>query len=164
MIDGVPTNGNDAVGEDKLYLQPTGGVKMKIGFPTIKNTFKDKNLVINRAELVITNISEDETFFFMPALLAIQGVKSNGTIAYIPDDAYFTSTDYFGGTYSTSKKEYRIRITNYIQDLILRDQYKDYIYLVVSGAGIRGNRLIMGGLNPDDENTRLRLEISYTEY
>lgn len=164
VINGIPANGNAVVGEDKLYLQPTGGVKMKIGFPTIKNSFKNKNLVINRAELVITNISEDDAHFFMPALLAIQGVKSDGTITYLPDDAYYTSTDYFGGSYNTSKKEYRIRITNYIQDLILRDQYKDYFYLVVSGAGVRGNRLIMGGLNPDDENTRLRLEISYTEY
>ncbi|HNX21815.1 MAG TPA: DUF4270 family protein [Bacteroidales bacterium] len=164
VINGIPTGGHDAVGQDKLYLQPTGGVKMKIGFPTIKNTFKDKNIVINRAELVITNISEDEAHFFMPALLAIQGVKSDGTITYLPDDAYFTTTDYYGGSYNTSKKEYRIRITNYIQDLILRGQYKDYFYLVVSGAGVRGNRLIMGGLNPQDENTRLRLEISYTEY
>lgn len=164
VINGVPANGASAVGQDKLYLQPTGGVKMKIGFPHIKNTFKDKSIVINRAELVITNISEDATHFFMPALLAIQGVKSDGTIAYLPDDAYYTSTDYFGASYNTTKKEYRIRITNYIQDLILRGQYKDYFYLVVSGAGVRGNRLIMGGLNPDDSNTRLRLEISYTEY
>lgn len=164
VINGIPVNGNDALGQDILYLQPTGGVKMKIGFPTIKNTFKDKNIVINRAELVISNISEDAPHFFMPALLAIQGVKSDGTITYLPDDAYFTTTDYFGGSYNTSKKEYRIRITNYIQDLILRDQYKDYFYLVVSGAGVRGNRLIMGGLSPQDESKRLRLEISYTEY
>lgn len=164
VINGIPANGNDAVGQDKLYLQPTGGVKMKIGFPYIKNSFKNKNIVINRAELVITNISEDDAHFFIPALLGIQGVKSDGTITYLPDDAYYTTTDFFGGSYNASKKEYRIRVTNYIQELILRDQYKDYFYLVVSGAGVRGNRLIMGGLNPDDANTRLRLEISYTEY
>ena len=80
VINGIPVHGNDALGQDILYLQPTGGVKMKIGFPTIKNTFKDKNIVINRAELVISNISEDAPHFFKPALLAIQGVKSDGTI------------------------------------------------------------------------------------
>lgn len=162
VINQIPYN--QSLGKEILYLQPTGGVKTKIGFPTIKNTFQGKDVVINRAELVISNISEDETHFFMPALLSIQGVKTDGTITYIPDDSYLISGEYFGATYNKTTKEYRIRITNYIQDLILRDQFRDYFYLVVSGAGVRGNRLIMGGLNPSDESKRLRLEIYYTQY
>jgi hypothetical protein len=35
---------------------------------------------------------------------------------------------------------------------------------LVSGAGVRGNRLVMGGSDPFDPNVRLRLEISYTQY
>lgn len=164
VINGIPASGNATVGQDKLYLQPTGGVKTKVGFPNIKNTFNGKDVIINRAELVITNISEDNDHFFIPALLSIQGVKADGSITYIPDDGYLISGEYFGATYNRTKKEYRIRITNYIQDLILRDQFKDYFYLVVSGAGVRGNRLIMGGLNPMDTDKRLRLEIFYTQY
>ncbi len=164
VINNVPFGGNQHVGEEILYLQPTGGVKTKIQFPTIKNAFKDKKIVINRAELVITNISTDPTHFFIPALLTIQGVAKDGSICYIPDDSYYTSSDYFGGTYNTTKKEYRIRITDYIQDLILRDNFQDYFYLMVSGSGVRGNRLIFGGTDPSDISSRLRLEISYTEY
>ncbi len=164
VINGVPFGGNGAVGEELLYVQPTGGVKTKIQFPTVKTAFKDKKIVINRAELVITNVSTDPTHFFIPALLTIQGVAKDGTICYIPDDSYYTSSEYFGATYNTTTKEYRIRITDYIQDLILRDKFQDYFYLMVSGSGVRGNRLIFGGTDPSDISSRLRLEISYTEY
>ncbi|MBP1673225.1 MAG: hypothetical protein H6Q25_1040 [Bacteroidetes bacterium] len=164
VMNGVPYGGNSTLGEELLYLQPTGGVKTKIQFPTVKNAFKDKKIVINRAELVITNVSTDPTHFFNPALLTIQGVAKDGTICYLPDDSYFTSSEYFGATYNTTTKEYRIRITDYIHDLILRDNFQDYFYLMVSGSGVRGNRLIFGGTNPSDISSRLRLEISYTEY
>lgn len=164
VINNVPYGGNSTLGEELLYLQPTGGVKTKIQFPTVKSAFKDKNIVINRAELVLTNVSTDPSYLFIPALLTVQGVAKDGTICYLPDDSYYTSSEYFGATYNTTTKEYRIRITDYIQDLILRDNFQDYFYLMVSGSGIRGNRLIFGGTNPNDISSRLRLEISYTEY
>ena len=155
---------NPNLGKDLLYLQATGGVKTRIQFPDVKERFKNRNVVINRAELVITNISEDPDYFLPPAALSLQAVSKKDGIVFIPDDPVFTSGDYFGGTYSADKKQYRIRITRYIQQLILQDQFEDYIYLLVSGAGVRGNRLLFAGTDPFDPDLRLRLEISYTEY
>lgn len=152
------------VGTQILYAQPTRGVKTKIIFPNIKETYKDKNVIINRAELVVTNISTDPEYFFMPAMLSLQCMSKTEGLSFLPDDSYFTSSEYFGATYVPSKKEYRIRITKYIQQLILQNEFENYIYLNVSGSGIRANRLILGGTDPIDNNTRLRLEISYTEY
>lgn len=152
------------IGAEALYAQPTCGVKTKIQFPHIKEAFKNKNIVINRAELVITNISADPDYFFMPALLSLQCMSRTNGLSFLPDDAYNTSSEYFGANYVPSSKQYRIRITQYIQQLILRDEFEDYIYLLVSGSGVRGNRLILGGTNPSDQNVRLRLEISYTHY
>lgn len=152
------------VGSELLYIQPTAGVKTRIQFPHIKAAFKDKNIVINRAELVITNVSNDLDYFFMPALLSLQCMSKSNGLSFLPDDSYYTSSEYFGATYDASTKQYRIRITQYIQQLITRDEFEDYIYLLVSGAGVRGNRLVLGGVDPYDPNVRLRLEISYTQY
>ncbi|HPB57612.1 MAG TPA: DUF4270 domain-containing protein [Bacteroidales bacterium] len=152
------------LGRDILYAQATGGVKTKIKFPNVKEMFKDKNVVINRAELVITNISEDPEYFFQPAALSLQAVSKKDGIVFIPDDPIYTSGDYFGGNYIADKKQYRIRITRYIQQLILQDQFENYIYLLVSGSGVRGNRLLFAGTDPFDPALRLRLEISYTEF
>lgn len=157
-------NGNISLGGQKLYAQPLAGVKTKITFPYIQKTFKDKDVVINKAELIISNVSADELYFFQPYNLSLQAIIDNG-VSYLPDDEYYTSTDYFGGIYNKDTKEYRFRITQYIQQLILQSEAGQGIYLVVSGSGIRGNRLIFAGtngsLNPDN---RLRLELTYTTY
>ena len=157
-------NGNTSLGGEKLYTQPLAGVKTKILFPNIQKSFKDQDVVINKAELVISNVSADELYFFQPYNLSLQAITDNG-VSYLPDDEYYTSTDYFGGIYDEDTKEYRFRITQYIQQLILQSDAGQGIYLVVSGAGIRGNRLIFAGtdasLNPDN---RLRLELTYTTY
>jgi len=157
-------NGNTSLGKQKLYAQPLAGVKTKIDFPYLQKTFKDQDVVINKAELVISNVSEDELYFFQPYSLGLQAIVDNG-ISYLPDDAYYTSSSYFGGTYDSDTKEYRFRITQYIQQLILQSEGGLGIYLVVSGAGIRGNRLIFAGTDIGYNPTnRLRLELTYTTY
>ncbi len=156
-------NGNTSLGKQKLYAQPLAGVKTKINFPYLQKSFKDQDVVINKAELILSNISEDELYFFQPYSLGLQAIVDNG-ISYLPDDAYYTSTDYFGGIYDSNTKEYRFRITQYIQQLILQSEAGQGIYLVVNGAGIRGNRLIFAGTEYVDPAKRLRLELTYTTY
>lgn len=159
-------NGNHALGQKKLYLQGTGGVMTRISFPTLKKVFADKKVVINKAELIITNISEDNAYYFIPAELGLQAVKKDGSVGYLPDDEIYTSSSYFGGEYDASKKEYRFRITKYIQNEILGLNDLQGINIVASGAGVRGNRLVFCGPKPEMNLTdkRLRLEIYYTTY
>lgn len=161
--------GLDVSNADVLYLQAAGGVKAKIRFPNICRKFADldKKVVINRADLVITNYCPTENIFHQPANLAIQGVAKDGTLTFIPDDDAISSTGFFGGTYDATKGEYRIRITRYFQSLISNQElYDDYIYLTVKGAGIRANRLVFYGSDPGfgAEGKALRVEIAYTTY
>ncbi len=160
-------NGERSVGDKTLFAQASGGIKTVIRFPNIQNAFKSLNnrVVVNKAELVICNVDPDEKYLVQPSGLSLQGIdKSTGKTAYLPDDEYYSSTSYFGGTYDTDKKEYRFRITKYVQDLILGNTgYADSVYLVVKGAGVRANRLIIGGTGRTDDR-RLRLELSYTTY
>jgi hypothetical protein len=111
-----------------IYLQGLGGLRSKISFPYIQNLFKSLggagNVVINRAELVLTPVALSD----IPAYLAPQIKLSlyRYDIAHqrtTIEDA--TSTDprsysvgVFGGFYSQTTNNYHFLITSYLQDLI----------------------------------------------
>lgn len=152
-----------------LYVQATGGVRTRVSFPNIHTKFAAYNnrVVINRAELVISDCNPSEATFIHPSGLTIQGVKKDGTLYYIPDDDMLSSDGFFGGTYNASTGEYRIRITQYLQQIILNQGiYADYFYLVTKGSGIHSNRLIFHSSTPDSgyESQQLKVEIAYSTY
>jgi hypothetical protein len=147
------------LGQRMLYVQSMGGVKTKITFPHIKS-FKERNVIINKAELIVTNVGEDLSLFPVPGNLNIQRMSKDGKIELVPD----INTVYWGGTYNASTQEYRFRITRYIQDIIMKDNYYPFIYLVANRAAADANRLILNGTNPTDLSSKLRLELYYTEY
>ncbi|MCL2290176.1 MAG: DUF4270 domain-containing protein [Bacteroidetes bacterium] len=152
---------NTLLGEKILYAQSMGGVKTKITFPHLK-ALKDKNIAVNKAELVITNIGESLHLYPPPARLGISGINSAGINVIIPDE--LTGEAYFGGSYDAAKGEYRFRVTRYINEIIQRDNFQPSIYLVVRGAAANANRLLLSGTHPGGTSPRLRLEIYYTEY
>ena len=89
--------------------------------------------------------------------------KHAPTTTYTPDDASLTSSSYFGGIYDEKTKEYRFRITNYVQQKLKQESSDVGLNIVVSGAGVRGNRLVFRGTD-ELYSDRARLEIYYTEY
>ena len=162
-------NGRRDLGDAVLYAQATAGVKTVIKMPYLKESLKnitDKKVVINKAELVISNISNDPEYYYMPYNLGLQAIDNDGSLLRLPDDASLTSSAYFGGIYDEKKKEYRFRITRYVQQVMNGVLPNNGINLVVSGASVRANRLIFCGPNPGEFNNdkRLRLEVYYTTY
>lgn len=159
--------GQTALGENVLFIQGGGGVKTRITFPYLENTFAqyDNRVVIHRAELVITNADPNEKFFIQPSILTLQGIrKSDNAVRFLPDDDYYTSANYFGGTYDDAKSEYRFRITKYVQQLILQQEdWSNSMNLIVRGSAVRPHRLVFDGTDPASP-TRLRLEITYSKY
>lgn len=157
-------NGDTALGEETLYIQPTGGIKTHVSLNSFGDWVKGKNIIINKAELVITNIDASESVFVQPGNIGLQVVKSDNSTTYTPDDAIYTSTSYFGGTYDSDKKEYRFRLTYYAQEILRNQGINDKgLNIVVTGSGIRGNRLVFRGTDPSYTD-RLKLAIYYTEY
>ena len=159
---------NDSTYISKLYLQGMGGIRTRVCLPYIRQKFAslDNRVVINRAELVISNYYPSESVFTFPSGLSIQGVKDDG-LYYIPDDDMLSYEGFFGGTYNAAKAEYRIRITQYIQQLILNQgNYANYFYLTVKGSGTHANRLVFHSSTPEIgyEEQQLRVEIAYTTY
>ena len=160
---------HDTTNITKLYLQAMAGIRARVSFPNIHKKFAENNnrVVINRAELVISDCNPTEGTFTRPAGLTIQGVKKDGTLYYIPDDDVLSSDGYFGGTYNASTGEYRIRITQYLQQIILNQGiYADYFYLTIKGPGTHANRLVFHSEKPEAgfESKQLRVEIAYTTY
>ncbi len=159
--------GGTSLGERVLFAQGGGGVKTHIVFPYLENAFTqyDNRVVIHRAELVITNANPNEKIFIQPSALTLQGIrKSDGAIRFLPDDDYYTNTNYFGGSYDASKSEYRFRITKYVQQLLLQqNDWSNAINLTVRGSAVRPHRLVFDGTDPESPS-RLRLEITYSKY
>lgn len=160
---------HDTTNIKRVYLQATGGVRARIGFPGIRERFSVFNdrVVINRAELVISDCNPNESVFTRPNNLSIQAVMKDGSLYYIPDDDLLSADGFFGGTYNASTGEYRIRITQYLQKLILNQgNYADYFYLIVKGSGIHTQRLEFNSSTPDmmSESKKLRVEVAYSTY
>ncbi|MBR4135405.1 MAG: DUF4270 domain-containing protein [Bacteroidales bacterium] len=158
--------GDQNEGTSTLYVQGSGGVKTVITFPYLQDAFQSlgNRVVINKAELVIKDLSPDEQYLVHPVNLTLQGIKQDGKITYLPDDDYYTSASYYGGTYDATKHEYRFRITKYVQQLVSgTSPLTNSVNLVVRGSGVRSNRLIIGGTGLSNDQ-RLRLEISYSTY
>jgi len=155
------------IGQDVLFVQGTAGVKTRVEFPYLLDAFKQYNnrVVINRAELVMTNVAPWEAHLAAPNSLALQGIrKSDGAAAYIPDDETYTSSSFYGGIYDETNYEYRFRVTTFVQDLIKgTSSLEPALNLVVRGASVRAGRVVLGGTDLEDSK-RLRLELSYTTY
>jgi hypothetical protein len=109
---------------DIIYLQGLAGLRAKISFPYIKNILKQagSNIVINRAELVITPVTGSTIPFKAQPKLTMYRYD----LAHIPAEVQDASTTdgraggigVFGGYYNHAKNEYHFIITAYIEDLI----------------------------------------------
>lgn len=154
---GMPADTSE--GSKKLYLQAMGGVKIFLKFPEVRNWVKGKRIVVNEAVLVIKNIDIDDNNT-PPQLLSLLRKLSSGKTAFLPD--YIDEgASFFGATYNSSKREYRIRITRYIQYL-LNTTDPDYgLVMLVDSRRTTANRLILRGTDRSFSD-RLKLEIKYT--
>lgn len=159
------TNPDTVLGATQLYLQPGGGINSCLKFPNVREQFKNRRVVINRAELIITNVVPNTKGFYMPSRLTLAKNSGTGSYQFLPDDAITEGDDYFGGIYNSATNDYRFRITRYIQQLV-NTTTPDYgLTLFVSGRAIYGNRLIFKGYINGLTSGRLkplRLELSYT--
>ena len=159
--------GQHNIGRKVLFVEGGGGVKTRITFPHIEKAFEqyDQRVIIHRAELVITNVDPQELYLIQPNNLTLQGIsKTDSSIRFLPDDDYYTSAAYYGGTYNSLTREYRFRITQYIQQLILQQgDWSNSINLIVRGSAVRPHRLVFDGTDIESSN-RLRLEIAYSTY
>jgi len=148
--------GNLTSSDSVLFVQAMAGTKIKVQFPYIKDFILHNNIAISNAELVMVVDNNDLTIsdYSPPLKLLVVRELNNGAIAFLPD--YYEGESFYGGNYNETKKEYRFRITKYIQGLI-NGTYNDdkSLNIIVSGSSIKSNRVVLKGFNRMSNKSRL---------
>jgi hypothetical protein len=152
--------GDTNKGQQTLYLQSMAGTKTFISFKNLRSLLFNGEVVINKAELIITPDEALQGTYTKPAQLTLVMLRDDGTLSFLPDEYYGAA--YFGGAYNSTTGQYRFNIATYVQYLM---KYEDYagkgLYLAISGASTNGSRLVFNG--PGNANSNLSLEITYTK-
>lgn len=150
-------NGDTALGGQYLFLQTMSGLKVKMQFPYLKSWFNNQKVVINDAQLIITNTSPSG-IFAQPSGLVLRKIDADGSQSseYL-DDASLAGYD---GSYDEDSKTYRFRITRYIQGLMLGTERRFGLFLVLPSESETATRLAING--PKNAQSNLKLYIKYT--
>ena len=155
--------GNTVSASERLFFQTGMGVKTIVKFPYIQNMFKDKRVIIHRAELVATRIDDSDTNkYSVPSSLLVNYYDTTKQyLVTVPD--YTLGNDYFGGVYNKKNNEYRIRITKQLQYMLDGGVNADQLNMFIAATATRMSRLVVYGTQPaTDENKRFRLEVHYS--
>lgn len=148
--------------EDVNYVQSIGGLKTRILIPNLFDYIKDKNITVSEARLIVTAADgRDASPYSVPATLRLDESDSLG-VNSLSTDLIIDGTNFYGGTYNASTKQYTFNISNHIQYLF--KQYKQHkrnynyglnLYVPVNPA--TGSRVII-----DTRPGKIKLKLSYT--
>ncbi len=148
-------DGDTALGNQLLFLQSMGGVRTVIKFPYLMSWVKNQKIAINDAQLVMKN-HDPENALDPPGNLSLYAITSEGKLSFLPDQ--YESSLYYDGNYTNDG--YRFRISLHIQDILTNDTLNNGLYLMIPGASINAQRVVIKG--PADANNRLMLRLVYT--
>jgi hypothetical protein len=99
---------------------------------------------------------------YQPAanLLLFQINDDSTSNILVPD--YNEGSNYFGGSYSSTTKEYRFNISRYIQQILAGNRNNNGIYLITQNGAVTASRLVIGGGDASSA-FQMKLNITYTK-
>ena len=77
---------------------------------------------------------------------------------FIPDA--LVNTQFFGGEIDTTKNEYKLNISRYIQSFLNGGQNENGLTLLVTGGAVSAERAVV--FNENSSNNKIRLNLYYT--
>lgn len=156
---GIGQPADTALGDEVVYLQAMGGVKVRLHFPDLTKIADSGKVAVNEAKLVLNGVGDNDGYRF-PADLALIKIKEDGTTTLLIDQF----EPYFGGIYDSTNKQYVFRITRHVQRLINGEELDYGLYLLITRASYIGDRLMVTGPDPDpmEAARRLKLSVIYT--
>jgi len=127
-----------------LYLQPLGGTSVRITIPHIDSL---KNISINKAELVFTNIGSDTATYAPPTQLIFTQYLESGV-----ENLLTESSAGIGGGLPTRENDaqgtpqsvYKLNVPFYLQN-VLRSGQQFGLNLLPFPTATRANRVVLGG-------------------
>lgn len=156
-------DGQDALGQEAVYLQTMGGVRTWLKFPNLDHwtdSLENCYLVVNEAKLIVpVSTLMTDSVFKAPSNYILLGFNADSTNYLLPD--YYEGTAYFGGTYNSSTQSITFRITEYMQQVILKKKENIGLCLGINGAAYNASRLIVNGPE-SNEMEKMRFEVTYS--
>lgn len=136
-------------GTEKLYLEPLGGTRVRLNMNAFVSEFKTAhpNAVVHYAELILP-VADDADTSAPVRILALKCL-ANGSETYVTDANVLTNAYTYGGFdgyYNREKKQYRLRMTRHLQEL-LREGVDYGTELVIDARRSSAFRTIINGTN-----------------
>jgi len=141
------------------YVQTMAGVKTKINIPYIKDLAKNGNIIINKAELVITLENGSDINLEAVPTIALVGIDANGNPVFLPDAEGGTKD--MGGVLDATSKKYTFDIAQHLHDLTYSSNQDYGMYLIPSGASISAYRSVID--SEKNQVTKMKLNVTYSK-
>ena len=151
----------DTAQDSLVFVQPTGGTKVKIEVPSLDGWVDSTNCMINKATLTFhadTTMSDFHQYA-MPNQLFLKIIKDDGSEAF-PIDSQL-SLSYYGGVYNSTDATYTFNITQHLQQIIDGTVQNLGFYLVSATRKESAERVVLKG---SKSSQPIQLQIYYTKY
>ena len=145
-------------GKQKLFLSGMNPSEIKIRFPYLLKYQSKQKAAFNQAFLVIDAPYATQNLY-PPAALAIYKVYKDG-LHYAVEDLPSGVDAAINGTYNTVTKQYRFKITQYLQNILKAGKEDYYLVLSTYAPGREASQLVIPGTMAGKK--RIRLEMIYT--
>lgn len=155
--------GQETLGQERIYLQTMGGVKTFVQFPNLAHwtdSLENCYLIVNEAMLVLPATPQlVDSIYKAPSVLSLLGFNADSTTYLLPD--YYEGTSYFGGSYDATRNVVTFRISEYLQDMIMEKKENAGISLGINGSVYNAQRLVINGPEAT-EGEKMKLEVTYS--
>lgn len=157
-------NEDTASGAQRLYLQASGGSRIRFRIPDFAKVVSGK-VVLNQAVLILENVYADQMpDISVPERLTCFKYIDRGHIGSLPQEA---NAD---GYYNSSTGQYRINITRYLQQILYQgtvdaenyNKFQDYIDIAPSSSERYEDPDCVVFYGPESSRKPMRMEVTYT--
>lgn len=164
---------NDTTKSQYLYVQGAAGVRSWINFPNLlewaqETKGQNGHLIINQAKLILNGSPaivegvENDTATFKPITdLVVVAADGEGGYTLLPDQ--YAGAAYYSGTYDEETNQLYFRISEYITDIILKNDPSicHGLYFYTNYGSYNPRRWVFNGPGNAD-STALKLELTYS--
>lgn len=151
----------EVIQDTLIYVQPTGGTKVKVNIPSIEKWKDSVQYVISKATLVfyVDTLATDMERFAIPPRLYLKYMNASNEETF-PKDSEL-STYYYGGYYNSTDASYSFNVTRHMEQIIRREVETTSFYLVHADRSGSVNRVV---LKAGNSSRPIKLQIKYTRY
>jgi hypothetical protein len=146
------------------YIQAMAGLKANLSFPYLSNLISSGKIVINKAELVITVGSfQDTATFPVTGTLLLLAYDENGGLTYLTD--FLDQGITFGGIYGIpTPHTYKFNIGRHLQRILDGNLANNGFSLNIISSVVQADRAVIGsGKSLGGNTAKMKLNLYYTK-